>query len=253
MVETIVLYSHRGGTGKSTLLTNMAVLIAAGGHRVALVDTDIQSPTLDALFGLDPGECSLTDYLLGRCEIEHAAHPVHPPGLYLVPARTATSSLAEIMATGYDVGLLPEAFGRLADHYDLDVLLLDTHAGLNNETVTAMASADALVIVVRADRIDLAGAAEIRALAGHLTCRRALVVSMAPEGIDPEHVRGRAERAYGAATAGVLPYVAELAEIGGERIFAQACPDHPLVAEFRNIISALVRPDETRSAEPAET
>lgn len=253
MAQTIVVYSHRGGTGKSTMLSNMAVLIAAEGHRVALIDTDIQSPTLDTLFGLDPGECSLTDYLLGRCEIEHAAHPVQPPGLFLVPARTATSSLAEIMATGYDVGLLPEAFTRLADHHDLDVLLLDTHAGLNNETVTAMASADGLVIVVRADRIDLAGAAEIRALAGRLTCRRALVVSMAPEGIDPDRVRGRAERAYGAATAGILPYVAELAELGGERIFAEAHPGHSLVTEFRRIISVLARTEEKRSAELAET
>ncbi|MGW1892866.1 MinD/ParA family ATP-binding protein [Streptomyces sp. NPDC002004] len=252
MARTVVVHSHRGGTGKSTMLANMGLLVAAEGRRVALVDMDIQSPTLDVLFDLPPEECSLTDYLLGRCEIEDAAHRVGPEGLYLVPARTATSSLGEIMATGYDVGLLPEAFSRLADFYDLDVLLLDTHAGLNNETVTAMASADVLAIALRADRIDLAGAEEIAPLARQLACRRALVVSMAPEGVDPTIMRQKAESAYGAPTAGILPYVAELAALGGEQIFAEACPGHPLVAEFRKIISALVPPDRKAPQERAE-
>ncbi|MFF4042417.1 MULTISPECIES: MinD/ParA family ATP-binding protein [unclassified Streptomyces] len=252
MARTVVMYSHRGGTGKSTLLANMAYLIARGGRRVALVDTDIQSPTLDVLFGLPSGGCSLTDYLLGRCEIEDTVHRVEPEGLYVVPARTEPGSLAEIMATGYDVGLLPEAFGRLVTSYDLDVLLLDTHAGLNNETVTAMASADLLVIVARADRIDLAGADELAPLAGSLACRRALVISMAPEGVEAPVVRERAEDAYGAATAGVLPYVAELAALGGDRIFATALPGHPLVAELRRIISVLAPSARTIPAARAE-
>ncbi|MFJ5550705.1 AAA family ATPase [Streptomyces sp. NPDC093225] len=248
MATTIVVHSHRGGTGKSTVLANLALLIAAEGRRVALIDTDIQSPTMDVLFRVGPRVWSLTDYLLGRCEIEAAAHPVGPPGLYLVPARTTTSSLPEIMATGYDVGLLPEAFGRLTQKYDLDVLLLDTHAGLNNETVTAMASADVLMIMARADRIDLSGVEETIALAGRLACRRTFVMSMAPEGIDRERVRDRAERVYGAPLAGILPYVPEMAALCGERIFAEACPDHPLVDEFRNIIAVLDARDEVSRA-----
>lgn len=39
---------------------------------MGVVDTDIQSPTLDLLFRLGPG-ASLADYLLGRCEIEATA------------------------------------------------------------------------------------------------------------------------------------------------------------------------------------
>ncbi|GGK63291.1 CDP-3, 6-dideoxy-D-glycero-L-glycero-4-hexulose-4-reductase [Sphaerisporangium melleum] len=240
MTHTVVMHSHRGGTGKSTMLANMALLMAAEGRRVALIDTDIQSPALDVLFRLPHGECSLTDYLMGSCEIEDATHQVSPEGVYLVPARTDASSLGQIMTRGYDVGLLPEAFSRLGDLYDLDVLLVDTHAGLNNETVTSMASADVLATALRVDRVDLAGADEIVPLAWQLACRRALVISMAPEGADAEQARKRAERVYGAPTVGVLPYVAELAALGGNQIFAEAHPGHPLMAEFREIISALV-------------
>ncbi|MFF1783024.1 AAA family ATPase [Streptomyces virginiae] len=247
MTRTIVVHSHRGGTGKSSVLANLALLLAAEGRRVGVVDTDIQSPTLDLLFRLGPGP-SLTDYLLGRCEIETTAQQTGVPGLYVVPARTGTAALREIMAGGYDVGLLPEGFDRLAAHHDLDVLLLDTHAGLNNESVTAMASADVLMIMARADRIDLSGVEETIALAGRLTCRRNLVLSMAPEGIDRDAARRRSEAVYGAPLAGILPYSPEMAALYGERIFAEAHPDHPLVGEFRTIISALDARDEVSRA-----
>ncbi|WP_330329407.1 MinD/ParA family protein [Streptomyces sp. NBC_00536] len=247
MARTIVVHSHRGGTGKSTVLANLALLLAAAGRRVGVVDTDIQSPTLDLLFRLGPGP-SLADYLLGRCEIEAAAQPAGVPGLYVVPARTGSAALREIMTTGYDVGLLPEGFDRLASYFALDVLLLDTHAGLSNESVTAMASADVLLILARADRIDLSGVEETIALAGRLSCRRALVMSMAPQGVDPARFRRCAEEVYGAPLAGILPYAPELAALYGERIFAEAHPDHPMVDEFRTIITVLDARDEVSRA-----
>ncbi|WP_330295368.1 MinD/ParA family ATP-binding protein [Streptomyces sp. NBC_00503] len=246
MTQIIVVHSYRGGTGKSSVLANLALLIAGGGRRVGVIDTDIQSPTMDLLFRLDPGP-SLADYLLGRCEIEAAAQEA-VPGLYVVPARTGTAALRELMTTGYDVGLLPEGFDRLAVHHDLDVLFLDTHAGLNNESVTAMASADVLMIMARADPIDLLGVEETIALTGRLACRRTLVMSMAPEGIDREAARRRAEEVYCTPLAGILPYVPEMAALYGERIFVEAHPDHPLVGEFRTIISALDARDEVSRA-----
>ncbi|UQX00235.1 MinD/ParA family protein [Streptomyces sp. RerS4] len=248
MTRTIVVHSHRGGTGKSSVLANLALLLAAGGSRVGMVDTDLQSPTLDLLFRLGPGAGSLADYLLGRGEIEAAARGTGIPGLYVVPARGGPEDLRELMATGYDVGLLPEGFDRLAEHHALDVLLLDTHAGLNNESVTAMGSADAVLIMARADRVDLSGVEETLALTGRLACRRALVLSMAPEGFDRESVRRRAEEVYGAPLAGILPYVPEMATLYGERIFAEALPDHPLVGEFRSILWALDARDEVSRA-----
>ncbi|MCP3759935.1 MinD/ParA family protein [Streptomyces sp. TBY4] len=251
MTRTIVVHSYRGGTGKSSVLANLALLLAGEGRRVGVVDTDIQSPTLDLLFRLCPGP-SLADYLLGRCEIEAAAQQVATArgrgSLYVVPARTGTAALRELMTTGYDVGLLPEGFDRLSVHHALDVLLLDTHAGLNNESVTAMASADVLLIMARADRIDLLGARETIALTGRLACRRTLVMSMAPEGIDREAARLLAEEFYRTPLAGILPYVPQMAALHGERIFSEAHPDHPLVGEFRTIISALDARDEVSRA-----
>ena len=97
-MSTIVsIHSYRGGTGKSNLTANLASSLVQEGKRVAVVDTDLQSPGLHVLFGMDPQQMSstLNDYLYGRCGIEQAAYlvtdrlgPHMPPSgaLYLIPA-----------------------------------------------------------------------------------------------------------------------------------------------------------------------
>ncbi|WP_214412403.1 MinD/ParA family ATP-binding protein [Sphaerisporangium fuscum] len=243
MARIVTLHSCRGGTGKSSTAANMALLLAAEGRRVALVDADIRSPAVETMFGSPGGRdgCSLADYLVGRCEIEDAVRPLASGGLFIVPARTGMTAINEISANGYDVGLLNEGFGRLIAALDLDVLLLDTHTGINTETVMAVAGADALVIVTRADRLDLAGAAESVALADRFGCvRRAVVVNMVPDAAPRSDLVLRAETAYGTPVTAVLPYVPEMAELAGEQIFVSAHPGHSLVAGYQKINSAVL-------------
>ncbi|MBT2405541.1 MULTISPECIES: MinD/ParA family protein [unclassified Streptomyces] len=244
MSQIITVHSYRGGTGKSSTTANLALLLASAGRRVALVDTDIQTPSLDVMFSgaMAPVRRSLADYLMGHCEIEDAAYPADTDagheGLFLVPARNRAAGINEIMGRGYDVGLLREGFDRLIDSLALDVLLLDTHAGFNNETVTSMASADVLVIMTRADRLDLAGAGETMALAGRLGCvRMSVAVNLAPGGVVHDRLRSEVESAYATKVTAVLPYAPEMASLAGERLFSTAYPHHPLVAGYRRIIS----------------
>jgi MinD-like ATPase involved in chromosome partitioning or flagellar assembly len=247
VARIIAMHSYRGGTGKSVTAANLAVLMARRGQRVALVDADIQSPALNVLLHDDePHEChSLVDFLLGRCEIDKAAHQVAEAdtagNLHLVPARSSVSDIDEIMVRGYDVGLLREGFDRLAELLKLDVLVLDTHAGINNETAASMGIADVLVIVTRADRLDLTGAGESIALANRLNCpRRAVVVNLAAGRELPDHVRRDVERVYGTVITGVVPYVSEMATLDGERLLVNAYPDHPLVGGYQEIIDAII-------------
>lgn len=80
MSRIISIHSFRGGTGKSNTTANVAALLASEGHRVGVVDTDIQSPGIHILFGVDQGtlDHTLNDYLWGKCSIEEAAHDVTP-------------------------------------------------------------------------------------------------------------------------------------------------------------------------------
>jgi len=53
MTTTIMTNSFRGGTGKSTILSNLASYLAAFGMKVVIIDGDIISPGIHTFFGLN--------------------------------------------------------------------------------------------------------------------------------------------------------------------------------------------------------
>ena len=68
--------SFRGGTGKTNIIANLAVLIAMSGKRVGVLDADLASSGIRIPLGLDPESSgfALNDYLWGRCEIEQTIY-----------------------------------------------------------------------------------------------------------------------------------------------------------------------------------
>jgi MinD-like ATPase involved in chromosome partitioning or flagellar assembly len=69
MSKIISIHSFRGGTGKSNITANVAIMVAQPGKREGVIDTDIQSPGIHVLFGLDEEKMDkcLNDYLWGKC------------------------------------------------------------------------------------------------------------------------------------------------------------------------------------------
>jgi len=78
MTRIVSIHSFRGGTGKSNTTANIAAVLALDGKRVGVIDTDIQSPGIHILFGLqgDAIKTSLNDYLWHGMDIEQAAQDV---------------------------------------------------------------------------------------------------------------------------------------------------------------------------------
>ena len=75
MATVVSIHSFRGGTGKSNTASNVAAHLATAGHRVAVVDTDIQSPGVHVLFGFDDAVAgTLNDFLWGERSITDVAH-----------------------------------------------------------------------------------------------------------------------------------------------------------------------------------
>src|SRR5215471_8718058 len=147
MSQIISVHSYRGGTGKSNTTANLAALLAAKGCRVGVVDTDIQSPGIHILFGLAEGNIhhSLNDYLWGHCHIKEAAHDVTSRlgrdvrgSLFLIPSSMKAGDIARVLREGYDVGLLRDGLQELIEALNLDVLMIDTHPGLNEETLLSI-------------------------------------------------------------------------------------------------------------------
>lgn len=251
MAQLISVHSFRGGTGKSNTTANVAALLASEGRRVAVVDLDVQSPGIHVLFGMDQDSAmthSLNDYLWGECQLRDAAHDVTASldgGLagrvWLVPSSIRPGDIARVMHEGYDVNLLNDGFRNLIDELSLDVLLLDTHPGINEETLLSIAMSDALAIVLRPDQQDYEGTRVAVAVARKLDVpRMVLVVNKTPEAFDSDDVREQVESTYGCAVAAVMPHSDELMVLSSRGIFVQRYPEHPLTELYRQIAARLV-------------
>ncbi len=249
MSKIISIHSFRGGTGKSNTTANIAALLAADGARVCVVDTDINSPGIHVLFNLDESEMvhSLNDYLWGKCGIEEAAHDVtgHIGGeikgqVFLIPSSIKAGEIARILREGYDVGLLNDGFRDVVEKLKLDYLLIDTHPGLNEETLLSIAISNALVIILRPDSQDYQGTAVTVDVAKKLDVPKLLMlVNKVPSTLDPEDVRTRVEQTYGATVAAVLPHSDEMMSLASSGIFSIRFPDHPVTKGLRSLVDQL--------------
>ena len=245
MSRVVAFHSFRGGTGKSNTTANVAVLAAARGLRVGVIDTDIQSPGIHILLGIDQSTLtrSLNDYLWGRCAIAETAHDV-TDGLdgslagrvFLIPSSIDATDIARVMHDGYDVSLLHEGIGALVRDLSLDLLLLDTHPGLNEETLLSIAVSDAVAIVLRPDQQDYEGTRVTVSVARKLKVpEMMLVVNKSPSVFDDADVKARIEAAYDCDVAVVLPHSDDLMAFSSRGVFVLDQPDHPLVALYEQL------------------
>jgi MinD-like ATPase involved in chromosome partitioning or flagellar assembly len=250
MSKIISVHSFRGGTGKSNTTANIATLLAADGRRVGVIDTDIQSPGIHVLFGLTGQtiEHSLNDYLWGRCDIEQAAHDVTANlggqvtgRLFLIPSSIQADEIVNVLREGYDVSKLTQGFRRLIQALSLDVLMIDTHPGLNEETLFAIAISHALVVILRPDQQDYEGTAVTVEVARSLDVpRMALVVNKTPPAFDPAEVRTRVQQTFECDVAAVLPFAEEMMNLASTGIFVLRYPDHDLTRRLREVAARLV-------------
>ena len=254
MPQIVAIHSFRGGTGKSNVTANIAALLAAEGRRVGVIDTDVQSPGIHVLFGLEADDMhhALNDYLWGNCAIGRAAYDVTPnlsaelPGrIFLVPSSIKTGEIARVLREGYDVSLLNDGFHELINSLALDVLLIDTHPGLNEETLLSIAISDTLLMIMRPDQQDYQGASVTVEVARRLqVARLVLIVNKTPSVFNVDDVKARVEQTYDCDVGAVLPHADEMMALASAEVFALRYPDHP-------ITDALARLAKTLLAAPA--
>jgi septum site-determining protein MinD len=249
MSKIVSVHSFRGGTGKSNTTANLAALVAASGHRVGVVDTDIASPGIHVLFGLEEDRMthSLNGYLWGECAIQQTAHDVTANvgdsirgRIFLVPSSIKAGEIARVLRDGYDVGLLNDGFRDLIRALDLDVLMIDTHPGLNEETLLSIAISDVLLIILRPDQQDYLGTGVTVEVARRLSMpQMMLVVNKVPAVFSEAEVKARVEHAYRVEVAAVLPHSDEMMALASTGIFVTRYPDHPITETLKQVADRL--------------
>ena len=233
------------------MTANLATIMAARGKRVAIIDTDIQSPGIHVLFNMDEDsvELSLNDYLWGRCTLQEAAYDVTPEAIaqanghiFLVPCSIKMGEIARILKEGYDVLLLTKGLHQFCEDFQLDYLLIDTHPGMNEETLLSIAISNELVVILRPDRQDFQGTAVTLQVARKLKAPKiSLVINKLLSKYNPDDVREQISQKFQVPVVGVFPVAEEMIDLGSKGIFALEYPQHPYTTEMRVVAAEVAK------------
>jgi flagellar biosynthesis protein FlhG len=141
-VQVVAVTGGKGGVGKTNVSINLSICLAGMGRRVALLDADLGLANIDVLLGLRPkrnledvlaGECSLLDIML-----------TGPGGIRIIPASSGTQRMTMLGAMEH-AGLI-HAFSEISDQ--IDVLVIDTAAGISDSVVSFVRAAQEVLVVV---------------------------------------------------------------------------------------------------------
>ena len=237
-VQVIAITSGKGGVGKTNVSVNLSVALASAGKNVMLMDADLGLANVDIMLGIKP-ENDLSHVIDGTRSLEEVII-TGPAGIMLVPAASGIRRLAELSAMEH-AGLI-RAFSEL--NHDIDTLIIDTAAGINDSVSSFSRAAQEVVVVVCDEPASITDAyALIKVLSRDFSQQRFRVlanqVHSAQEGRDLFNKISRVTNRYLDVTLefmGVVPHDDYLRKaVRKQRAVVQAYPRSRASVAFRNI------------------
>jgi flagellar biosynthesis protein FlhG len=141
-IRVIAVASGKGGVGKTNVSVNLGVTLARQGKKVLLMDADLGLANVDVMLGLQP-KLNLSHLFEGEHSLEEIIVD-GPEGLKIIPASSGVSRMADLQPVEH-AGLI-QAFSELS--LPLDVLLVDTAAGVSDSVISFIKASQEVIIVV---------------------------------------------------------------------------------------------------------
>ncbi len=141
-VKVITVTGGKGGVGKTNICANLAVSMSMLGRRVMLFDGDLGLANVDVLFGLQP-QFTMADVVRGTRTLPEVVVS-GPAGVMVVPGASGLSDMANLSAV-QNAGIV-NVFSNLG--CELDVLLVDTPAGISDPVLRFAEAAHEVMVVV---------------------------------------------------------------------------------------------------------
>ena len=139
MSKLITITSGKGGVGKTTTAINLAAALNSFGKETVIVDANLTTPNVGLHLGAPIVPVSLNHVLLGKAKVADAIYE-HESGTKIIPSSLSISELRRI-----NHSKLKEVGRKLKKMADF--VIYDSAAGLGQEAIAAMESADEIVIV----------------------------------------------------------------------------------------------------------
>lgn len=141
-VKVMAIASGKGGVGKTTVTANLAITLAQRGKQVLLLDADLGLANVDVMLGLNT-RLNLSHVIAGEAALDEVIIE-GPAGIRIVPSASGRQNMLNL-SPGEQAGLI-RAFGEITR--DVDILLVDSAAGISDSVVTfARASHEVIVVV----------------------------------------------------------------------------------------------------------
>jgi flagellar biosynthesis protein FlhG len=151
-VRVIAVSSGKGGVGKSTVVVNLAVAFDRLGQRVLIMDADLGLANIDIFLGLTPKE-NISHVLSGKRQLREVL--VNGPGkIRIMPASSGVQELTHLSDEQKLVFL--DMLDELET--DIDILLIDTAAGISDTVLYFNLAAQERIIVVTPEPTSLTDA-----------------------------------------------------------------------------------------------
>ncbi len=141
-VKVVAITGGKGGVGKTLTAVNLGAALAGIGRSTMLLDADFGLANVDVLLGMRT-RLNLEHVMSGHCALEDVIL-TSTSGLRVVPATSGNVTMATLSRVQH-AGLIG-AFSQLIE--PLDVLLVDTAAGLSDGVITFSEAAQRVVVVV---------------------------------------------------------------------------------------------------------
>jgi cellulose biosynthesis protein BcsQ len=165
--KAMVFHSYKGGTGKTTLIANLAAVLAKKGHKVCLIDMDLYAPSLISYFNKTPKHY-INDLLSGEATVSNIlldlSSELDIKGELFVgfsnPRKEEIQNIEIRQNSKWQLEALRRFLNMknsLFSEHHFDYLLLDTSPGIRYWSINALAAADLLFILMKTNNMDIVG------------------------------------------------------------------------------------------------
>lgn len=142
-LKIILVTSSGEGEGKTTIASNLAIILSQGGKKVLLLDADLRRPNVHKQFSI-PNRVGLSDLIRGRMDVEDVIQvPASIKKLSIITSGSLPPNPAELLGSS-KMGLILESLKSI-----FDVIVVDTPPMLVSDAQILSSRADGLLFVVR--------------------------------------------------------------------------------------------------------
>ncbi|UCE15497.1 MAG: MinD/ParA family protein [Candidatus Bathyarchaeota archaeon] len=257
MGKIVAFHSYKGGTGKTLMSANLAMIFASRGRKVCLFDLDFRAPSLQTAFKNDGNEYWLNDYLNGVCDVKKVLVDLSQKdvrkGEFLIGlANPSTEAIREMMAKDRKwemkaLGRLLSLKDSLLNGMDFDYLIWDTGPGLHYSSINAIVSTDVALVVTTMDASDIEGTRRMtHELYDLFEKKTGILLNKVPVEIissktEKRKLRKHFETTHDLPILELVPCFCDILRASGTYIFTEENPEHPFTKIMDRIATKIER------------